>query len=326
MSPGVAHERQAAFLQLKIERVQADVGQQRRQRPALRRAFLAGFLRAVLSLHRRSQVITDQAQDAFVTHLSADVVHQPVVVHVIEEALRINVHDPAFPCSHVGLGRSHRFMRGALRPEAVTVFAKLSLPERAGLSMEGLLDQSIQHRRDARSPGAAVRLRDVHRLDRFGPVTARAQSEQEFIPMRFDRLGGPGDRPSIRSCGPGVGFHLRPGRVQVLRRRDVLHLWRRRFFGAHRSAPLARGRTRPPLGLGGRESTRPPRPRQTGWRPQLSRPVRFGVLLARTFGAVRRSRLALSLRPFAPAGFPRRSSLLRPLLTSPAFSRGSSPG
>ena len=189
--------------------------------------------------------------------------------------------------------------------------------------MDGLLYQAIQYGGDAQPPDASVRLRDVHRLHRLRPVAAGEQLGQQLFLVLADQLGGPLDRPAVHPRGPGVGFHLRPGLVQVLRRQDVFHRQGRLLFGAHRSPFTARGGTRLPRVWATGESTPAFRPRPAGRRPCLSRPAGFGGLPALAREGVRRSRLSSSLRPFAPPGFPRASPLLRPLLTpAPLSQRG----
>ena len=94
------------------ELVQHDVAEQRREWPALRRALPAWFLAAVPQAQRRPQALADQTQEALAAHLAPDPVHQPVVVHLIEEALQIDVHDVAFARSDVGLRGTHRVVMG----------------------------------------------------------------------------------------------------------------------------------------------------------------------------------------------------------------------
>jgi hypothetical protein len=81
---GIAAERVPSPLQFFIERIQVDVGQQRRQRPALRRALRIGLH---YSVHQRAPplVFPDQMQHPFVPDDLRHPAHQNVVIDVVEE-------------------------------------------------------------------------------------------------------------------------------------------------------------------------------------------------------------------------------------------------
>src|ERR1700676_2945287 len=89
---GVAHEAVTALLQFLDQHIQHQVRQQRRERPALRRAFLR---RAdPPSLHRaRGQKTADELQDALVSNPLGNEPHQDVVVDPVEELLQIDIHE-----------------------------------------------------------------------------------------------------------------------------------------------------------------------------------------------------------------------------------------
>src|SRR5258708_36808426 len=77
------------------------------------------------------------------------------------------------PRSDVLLRLGYRLMRRAVRPEPVTVFGECRVPSALQNLHHRLLDQSIQHRRDAKLSHPAVRLRDFHpshRLWFVGPA------------------------------------------------------------------------------------------------------------------------------------------------------------
>jgi hypothetical protein len=96
--------------------VQVDVGQQRRDDRALRRAFLACHQ---LAFFQRAglQPFAYEANDAWVTDSVLQELDQPLVADRVEEALDVGVHDPA----HMGARDAHRqriqrLMLAALRP------------------------------------------------------------------------------------------------------------------------------------------------------------------------------------------------------------------
>ena len=88
---GVAHEAMAALLQFLVQHVQHQIRQQRRERPALRRAFLRRADQPIRQ-HARSQKAADQLQDALVGHPLRHQPHQDVVIDPIEELLQIKIH------------------------------------------------------------------------------------------------------------------------------------------------------------------------------------------------------------------------------------------
>src|SRR5579863_315080 len=83
-------------------------------------------------------------------------------------------------CGDVLLRLGHCLMCRAFRPESVTVFGECWVPSALQNLHHRLLDESIQHRRDAQLSHPAVRLRDFHpshRLWLIGPA-------QQLFPYR----------------------------------------------------------------------------------------------------------------------------------------------
>ena len=83
-------------------------------------------------------------------------------------------------CGDILLRLGYRLMRRAFRPEPVTVFGKCRVPSALQNLHHRLLNQSIQHRRDAKLSHPAVRLRDFYspyRLWLVGPT-------QQLFPYR----------------------------------------------------------------------------------------------------------------------------------------------
>ncbi|MGY4287216.1 hypothetical protein ACVWXO_006436 [Bradyrhizobium sp. LM2.7] len=80
---GVAHEAVAALLQLLVQHIQHQVRQQRRERAALRRAFLRRTDKPSFQ-HARGQKAADQLQEALVSNPLGNQPHQDVVVDPVE--------------------------------------------------------------------------------------------------------------------------------------------------------------------------------------------------------------------------------------------------
>ncbi len=110
-------------LQFLIERIQIDVGQQRRQRPTLRCAFHAGFYQ---STHHRSppQVFANQVQHSFVPDHGCYPAHQNVVIDVVEELADVNIHHPVLPLLRILLCGSHGVVCAAPWPESIAVLTE----------------------------------------------------------------------------------------------------------------------------------------------------------------------------------------------------------
>ena len=90
---GVAAEPVTPLLQFLVELVEHDVGQQGRERPALRRALVASPP-PPLEHHSGSQVATNQVQDALVLTRRETRTIKNVVVDPVKELGQIHIHDP----------------------------------------------------------------------------------------------------------------------------------------------------------------------------------------------------------------------------------------
>ena len=148
---GVAHEAMAALLQFLVQHVQHQVRQQRRERAALRRAFLRRADQPSFH-HPRGQKAADQLQDALVSNPLGHQPHQDVVVDPVEELLQVDVHDKAVAGRDVRLRLRHRLMRRAPRPEAEARLGERPVPVRLQHLQHRLLDEAVEHRRDAERP------------------------------------------------------------------------------------------------------------------------------------------------------------------------------
>src|SRR5258707_14890520 len=107
-------------------------------------------------------------------------------------------------CGDVLLCLGYRLMRRAFRPEPVTVFGECWVPSALQYLHHRLLDQSIQHRRDAKLSHPAVRLRDFHPSHRLWLVIERLASRLHEIVKKAN-----GDFSGFRPQQAGMGGVIR---------------------------------------------------------------------------------------------------------------------
>src|ERR1700692_1589112 len=117
------------LIQFLVERVQIDIGQQRRQRSALRRTLLTGYNYPVL--HRSPpQVLPNQPQYPFVPDRGSNPAHHDVVIDVVEELCDVNIHHPILPSLRVLLCGQHGILCFAPRPKPMTVLTECRIEDR----------------------------------------------------------------------------------------------------------------------------------------------------------------------------------------------------
>ena len=78
-----------------------------------------------------------------------DLPHQFVVIDSIEKFLQIKIHAPAVACGDILLRLCPCLMSRPPRPEPIAVIGKRPVPPPLQNLHHRLLDESIQHRRDA---------------------------------------------------------------------------------------------------------------------------------------------------------------------------------
>ncbi|MGY4623878.1 hypothetical protein ACVWY3_001634 [Bradyrhizobium sp. USDA 4486] len=185
---GVAHEAMAAFLQFLVQHIQHQVRQQRRERSALRRTLLRRADQPCLH-HTRSQEATDELEEALVSDPFGNEPHQDVVVDPVEELFQIDVDDDGVTGCDVGLRPFHRLMRRAGRPEAEARLGERSVPICLQHLHHRLLDEAVEHRRDAERPQAARRLRYLHPPHRLWLIGAVKQlgADREPVLLQIGR-------------------------------------------------------------------------------------------------------------------------------------------
>ena len=190
---GITAKAQPASLQFPIQRIQVEIRQQRRQRPALRRALLASNHHPRRH-HPGPQIPSDQPQHSLVPNHFRDPLHQNVMVDVVEELRDINIHHPVLARADVSLRRSYGVVRAAPRTKTVARLAEPRIENRLQHLQQCLLYHPIHHRRYTELTRPPVRLRDVH-----PPYRARRPSPgHEFrphlravaLPMNFEFVDG----------------------------------------------------------------------------------------------------------------------------------------
>jgi site-specific DNA recombinase len=143
-----------------------------RERTSLRSSFLHQTYQTVFQ-HARLQKGSYQFEHSLVDHPPREGRHQFVVVDSIKELFQVEVYHPAIACSDIPLRLGHRLMRRAFRTKSVAVFGERRVPSALQHLHDRLLDQSIQHRRNAQLAHPSVRLLDLyspHRLRLVGPA------------------------------------------------------------------------------------------------------------------------------------------------------------
>lgn len=119
---------------------------------------LAGRLEHTTIHDTAAQVEADEMEHPAVGDLSGNPAHQSIVLHPVEEFRQVDVNGPGAsflpnPFRDV----PHGIMRAATRPETVAPRTERGIEDRHQHLRQRLLDQAIQHRRDAQRSPAAVR-------------------------------------------------------------------------------------------------------------------------------------------------------------------------
>src|SRR5437667_2583650 len=100
--------------------------------------------------------------------------------------LQVNVHDPAVSRRDVLLCPRDRLMGGATGTEAKARLGERWVPTLLQQLQHCLLDEAIEHRRDAEGANAPGRLRYLHSPYRLRPVGAGKQLGLDLKPMVFE--------------------------------------------------------------------------------------------------------------------------------------------
>src|SRR3990170_386922 len=241
--------------QLLIQIVQQDVGEQRRQRAALRGPFFAGW-RDSFDHRTGGEVPPDQPKETLVSDPSGPPCHQHVVVHTFKNLPQINIHQKAIPRFQVGSGRHNRAMAPSPRTEAVTALAEVGIEDGGQHLQDRLLYQPVQNRLDAQQAcPLPVRLRDLYPSYRLGNVRLAEQLLPDPRPVLLQVWRQGFDRHPVDPRRSPVGPDALEGFHQVLTAQHLLQKTfrlRSGFFRSHRgrltlpSLPLAGSARYPP--------------------------------------------------------------------------------
>src|SRR5678816_745330 len=211
-------------------------------------------------------------------------------------------------------------MRAASGSEPIAVLAKMRFPDRAQHLTERLLDQSIGYRRYPQCPRPALRLRDLHHPYPCGLILPCPQLRFDLFPMHFEVLLGPPHAHPVNARCSIIRLHLQPRCAEVLLRQHHFHQFFLRsvhFVSFRLECLLAScsGLHR----LASSQSCLPPPPARVA--TAVVTPSLFAEDSSESLTRVIRLDLSPGSSALGSTGLSPASTLLRPLLTSPAFSR-----
>jgi hypothetical protein len=95
------------------------------------------------------------------------------VVDPVEELLQVDIQHNAAALLHVGLRATYRVMRQPSGPEAIACIREGWIKQRLQDLQRGLLDEPVEHRRDAELALAPAGLWNRHPSQRLRLVTPR---------------------------------------------------------------------------------------------------------------------------------------------------------
>ena len=278
----------------------------RSQRPTLRRPFLRRPDRPI-DQHPRGKKAADQLQDALVGHPLSDQPHQDVVVDPVEELFQVDVHHGAVTGRDQLLRPRYGLMRRAPRPEAEACLGERWVPIGLQHLHRHLLDEAIEHRRDAERTCAARRLRYLNPPYRLRLVVAFKQLNPDRRPVLFQVGDQLADGHAIHTRRPLVALDLLQRLPQIVTLDNHFHRrpTSRRAFKA--------GFRRTDFGLSGGGIA--------GFTRSSGSQVQHDLFLL----PHRRSEIAALLASSTVQAFGKSLRLLCPLLTSPPRSRALRP-
>src|ERR1039457_4342934 len=132
-----------------------------------------------------SQERTNQSQQPLIADPFGNLREQSVVIEPVEKFLEIQIHPPAVAFGLILLRLFHRLMCRSLGPKPIAVFGERSVPAPLQRLHHRLLDESIQHRRNAQLAHPAVRLRDFHPFHRFWSIRSAEELFPDGWPVLF---------------------------------------------------------------------------------------------------------------------------------------------
>src|ERR1022692_3429803 len=218
----VANETMAPALQLPVEFVEHEVTEQWRKWTSLRSPFHARADQPVLH-HPGIQECPDELQQPLVLDPLGDLAHQFVVVDSIEEFLQIKINAPAVTFGDILLRLFHRLLGLPARPEPVAVIGKRPVPPPLQNLHHRLLDESIQHRWNAKLSHPSVRLGDFYPPHRFRLVSSTQQLFPDGWPVLFQVILDSDDGHPVNTRTTLIGLHPPQCCLQVFSLAYFLH-------------------------------------------------------------------------------------------------------
>src|SRR5712692_7247613 len=218
----VANIAMSPALQLTVEFVEHEVGQQWRKWTSLWSAFHAWADQSVLH-HPGIQECPDEFQQPLVLDSFGNLTHQFVVIDSIEKFLQIKINAPAVAFGDILLRPCHCLMSRPSRPEPVTVLGKRPVPLLLQNLHHRLLDKSIQHRWDAKLSHPSVRLGDFHPPHRLRLVSSVQQLFSDHWPVLFQIVADLTDGNAVHSRATFITLHLPQCFLQVFPLTYFLH-------------------------------------------------------------------------------------------------------
>lgn len=131
----------------------------------------------------------DHLQHPLVANPFGDLRHQPALMDPVEEFLQI--HHPSVPISDILLRRLYRLLRRPPRTKPLAVFRKRPVPFALHYLHHRLLDESMQHCRNAKLAHSSIRLGDFHPFHRLRLIGPTQQLFPEDWPMLFQVIRRP---------------------------------------------------------------------------------------------------------------------------------------
>jgi hypothetical protein len=210
-----------APFQLPVQIIQHDVGQDRRQRRALRGA-LCCWLPDPIDHHPGLQIAPDEPENLAVRHLAGHPRHQHIELNPVKEPVQVDVSDPFPAVLDARPGSLHRLVGGPAGAEPEGRRRELRVEDGREYLRDGLLDQPVQAGGHPQQPLAAPRLGDHHPAGRRGLVGARVQGLADLRPVLAQPRAKLPRGHAIHTRRAPVGLHTPQRPAQIARREQLL--------------------------------------------------------------------------------------------------------
>src|SRR6266511_5688312 len=175
----IPHHRVSVFGHQPIEGIEINVGQQRADHRALRRAYVrrppvqtlqdVGF-----------QPTAEEVEHPAIADPLLDPRHQTIVRVRLEVRLQVGIHHMGVSLLEQPIDLPQRVTAPAFRTEAVAAVAEPALEDRLDHEPDRLLDDAILDRGYPQRPRPAVALRDLDPFDRLRAVAALPQGRRQL--------------------------------------------------------------------------------------------------------------------------------------------------